>query len=204
MRLIDITRPLHNGLPVWPDDVPFRRDATVKLLGDRRCRVSSLTMSAHAGTHLDVPAHLAVQGGAARTVEAIELDVLCGPARVVDARGHARVTAELIHAIGDGPSRILLRTDNSERDYTMEGFVALEEAAAGLLVRRGCVLLGIDGPSVDTAPDLPVHRVLLDAGVVLVEGLDLGRAPAGDYELICLPLPLDGADGSPVRAVLRG
>ncbi len=203
MPLIDITRPLHNGLPVWPDDVPFRRDATVKLLGERRCRISSLTMSAHAGTHIDVAAHLASQGGAARTVDAIELDVLIGPARVVDARGLASVTAELIHALGEGPPRVLLRTDNSDREYAMEGYVGLEEAAAGLLVSRGCVLLGIDGPSVDTEADLPVHRVLLDAGVVLLEGLDLSAAAPGDYELTCLPLPLEGSDGAPVRALLR-
>jgi arylformamidase len=205
MSLIDITRPLHNGIPSWPEDVPFRRDVTVRLLGDRRCRISSFSMSAHAGTHLDLPAHLAAQGGTARTVESIDLQVLVGPARVVDARGRPSVTEELIHALQDCPPRVLLRTDNSERDYAMEGFVALAEAAAEALVSRACLLLGIDGPSVDTAEDgdLPVHRLLLDAGVALVEGLDLSRATPGDYELICLPLPLEGSDGAPVRALLR-
>jgi arylformamidase len=219
MPLIDITRPLHNGFPAWPDDVPFRRDTTVKLLGDRRCRTSSLAMSAHAGTHIDAPQHLAPQGAPARTVEALALAALIGPARVVDLRGKRVIAAEeirssrsgvldartRIHALGECPPRVLLRTDNSERDFSVDAFVAMTEDAAALLLGRSCVLVGIDGPSVDLpqATGLPVHRLLLDAGVAVLEGLDLGRAAPGDYELICLPLALEGSDGAPARAVLR-
>jgi arylformamidase len=205
MPLIDITRPLYNGFPAWPDDVPFRRDTTVKRLGNRRFTTSSLAMSAHAGTHIDAPQHLALPGNPARTIEMLSLAALVGPARVVDLRGRSVVTAGALPALRDTPPRVLLRTDNSERDYAVDHFVAMTEDAAAQLLGHACVLVGIDGPSVD-APEsagLPVHRLLLDAGVVVVEGLDLGRAAAGDYELFCLPLALAGSDGAPARAILR-
>lgn len=223
--LIDITRPLHPGMPCWPGDPPLERKETVVRVGDHLCRSSHLCLSAHAGTHLDAPAHLvpdpsgslfAGDAGfafseepepalAPATVDQLQLDILMGQARVVDLRGQEAIIAQSIRDLPDCPARLLLRTDNSERPYAMEGFVALEPEAAEALLSRACLLVGIDGPSVDPADsvDLPAHRVLLGAGVVIIEGLDLSRAAAGDYQLVCLPLLLRGADGAPVRAVLQ-
>jgi len=204
MTLVDTTRVLHEGLPAWPHPPPYERKETCFPVGDATCRVSALHLSAHAGTHIDAPAHLSA-GESAATVEQLDLNLLCGPVRVLDLRGRAAVEARDVHAIPDCPPRVLLRTDNSERPYDLERFVALTGEAAASLVSRACLLVGIDGPSVDPADslELPAHRLLLEAGVVVIEGLDLGRAEAGDYELLCLPLALRGSDGAPARAVLR-
>jgi arylformamidase len=203
--IIDISRALHPDLATWPGDAPFRRRQSTVTVGDRLCRASQLELAAHAGTHLDAPAHLCSEEAVARTVDELDLQLLVGPARVVDLRGRAAVDASAIHALPDCPPRLLLRTENSERPYDVERFVALTAEAAESLVGRACLLVGVDGPSVDLvdSPDLPAHRALLDAGVVIVEGLDLSRASAGDYELICLPLALTRAEGAPARAILR-
>lgn len=206
-RLIDISRPLSNGFPHWPEDPAFQRTVSSINVGQRQLSVSALTMSAHSGTHLDAPSHLAdPDEDPAPTVTDLDLNLLVGPATVLDARGGAEVTAEQIRALPGCPARVLLRTDNSDRPYSMERFVALSADAAQALVSRACLLVGIDGPSMDPpeALDLPAHQALLAAGTVLLEGLDLRHAEPGvDYELICLPLALRGADGAPARAVLR-
>ncbi len=206
-HLLDLTRPLSAGLPVWPGDRAFAREVREIPYGERTARASALSLSAHAGTHVDAPSHLppGEPGAVSRTVDELPLEVLVGPARVVDARGHSVIGPELIHRLEGCPPRVLLRTDNSERPYRLEGFVALTGEAADALVSRACLLVGIDGPSVDPleSEDLPAHVRLLDAGVVIIEGLDLGRAEPGDYELLCLPLALAGADGAPARVLLR-
>jgi arylformamidase len=86
-----------------------------------------------------------------------------------------------------------------------ESYTFLEEDAAAFLAQKGMLLIGTDAPSVDdfASPDLPSHRMLLQYGIVILEGARLQHVPPGDYELICLPLRLPGLDGSPVRAILR-
>jgi len=203
-RLIDVSRPLHAAMPVWPGDAPFERRISSSSVGDRRCLVSSLQLSAHAGTHVDAPSHLAPEGEPADGVERLELQRLIGPVTVVDARWCSEISASLVHRLAVCPARILFRTDSSDRPYSTTTFVSLSPEAAEALVSRACLLVGIDGPSVDPVEegDLPAHRVLLDAGVVVVEGLDLSRAAPGDYELLCLPLLVAGAEAAPARVVL--
>lgn len=202
--LIDISRPLDERLPAWAGDAPLSRAGKREQVGDHVCKVSSLQLGAHLGTHLDAPAHLSV-GEQGATLDEISLEVLVGPARVVDARGLAMVDADLIQSLPGCPSRILLRTDNSDRPYDLQFYVSLTPAAAVALVNRACVLVGLDGPSPDPArsQDLPAHRTLLDAGLPILEGLDLHGVAAGDYELLCLPLALRGAEAAPARALLR-
>jgi arylformamidase len=201
--LIDITRRLDERLLPWPGDAPFRRESRQESVADRVCRVSTVSLGLHLGTHLDAPAHLSTGDGA--SVDRIALDLLVGPARVVDARGLRSVGAELLRALPDCPPRILLRTDSSDRPQDVHEYVWLAAEAAEALVSRACLLVGLDSPSPDPpdSPDLPAHRCLLDAGVILLEGLDLHAAPPGDYELICLPLALAGVEAAPARAVLR-
>jgi arylformamidase len=202
--LIDITRPLDERVPAWPGDARLHRECRSELVGDSSCKVTSFGMSAHLGTHVDAPAHLS-EGEGAASIDAVDLAVFVGPARVVDARGVAVVDAQLVQRLSDCPPRILLRTDNSDRPYDVQSFVWLAPDAADALVSRACILVGVDGPSPDP-PDsleLPAHRRLLDAGTVVVEGLDLHGVPEGNYELICLPLALRGAEAAPARALLR-
>src|SRR5512139_1145874 len=100
MTLLDITRVLCEGFPAWPHDPPYERRETRFPVGDATCRVSALHLSAHAGTHIDAPAHLSAEENAA-TIDQLDLNLLCGPARVLDLRGRPSVEARDIHALSD-------------------------------------------------------------------------------------------------------
>lgn len=205
--LIDISTPLDQPIPVWPGDpAPEVRRLMTLEAGDD-ATVSSLSMCVHTGTHIDAPGHF-VQGGAA--VGDVGLARLVGPARVVAVEGHCIDASDLAAAdIPEGCRRLLLRTSNSalwgQGDDFREDFVALTPEAAQWLVDRGIDLVGIDYLSIERyrEPDNRTHQILLGAGLVVIEGLNLSQAVPGDYELICLPLRLDEAEGAPARAVLR-
>jgi arylformamidase len=145
----------------------------------------------HSGTHVDAPLHFA-EGAA--SVETLPLDVLVGPCVVVEGLEVAAVPA--------GAERVLFKTPNSElweRDEFSEEFVKLDGEAARALVARGVRLVGIDYLSIG---DEEAHHVLLGAGVVAVEGLDLRSVEPGEYGLVCAPLKLVGAEGAPARVLL--
>lgn len=207
MTIHDITLTITPDLPVWPGDPPIRLSQPAHLERGDAYTLTRLDMSAHTGTHLDAPAHF-VRGGA--TVESLDLATLIGPALVVDARGRGHLSAETLEglAIPAGVRRLLFRTDNSlrwQRGETAfaEDFIAIEPSGAAWLVERGVRLVGIDYLSVGSFDDgVATHQILLGAGVIAVEGLDLSAVEAGDYQLICLPIKIGGADGAPCRAVL--
>lgn len=198
---IDISQPLRTGLPVWPGDPPV----AIARLGAGLPAVSELRLGTHVGTHVDPPAHF-IAGAA--TVDQLPLDALVGPAWVTHIAGPEPITAQAL-ARADIPlatSRLLLRTGNSERaSATFDPeYVALVPDAAAWLLARHIRLIGIDAPSIEPfdAAGEPVHRMLLAAGVIIVEGLALADVEPGAYELICLPLRIEGGDGAPARVVL--
>lgn len=207
MTIYDITLTITPALPVWPGDPPVRLTQPSHLERGDICTITRLDMGAHTGTHLDAPAHF-IRGGA--TAESLSLDVLIGPALVVDARGRGHVTANVLETlvIPPGVQRLLLHTDNSaiwqrgEMAF-VEQFTAITADGAQWLVDHGIRLVGIDYLSVGSFDDgIPTHQILLDAGVIAVEGLNLSAIEPGDYQLICLPIKLGGSDGAPCRAVL--
>jgi arylformamidase len=205
---IDVSAPVADGMVHWPDDPPAHIERVDEIDAGDPANVSKLDMSAHTGTHFDGPVHY-VPG--APGVDALDLDTLIGPARVVAIEDGQAVRAAELEALGPREGeRLLLRTRNSERgDWTRlpfdEGFVPIAPDAAQLLVDRGVGLVGIDYLSVggmgDDGPE--THRILLGAGVVVVEGLQLGGVEPGDYEMIALPVRIDGCDGAPGRVLLR-
>lgn len=207
--LLDITLTLSSDLPVWPGDPPVQLERVSDLAAGDPFSLTRLCISAHAGTHVDAPAHFLADGS---TVEALDLDALIGPARVAMLSDVDVIDAAALEALELPPSveRLLLRTTNSDRrarsvpeSEILTDFVALAADGARWMVERGVRLVGIDGPSIAPLDDIDTpHRVLLGAGVVVVEGLDLSRVASGDYTLICLPLKLAGADGAPARVVL--
>ena len=204
-RLYDVTRPLRPGMPVWPGDAPCRVDWTTRIGADCPANTAELRMSAHAGTHADGPFHVLPDGARIGTAP---LEAYLGPARVLDARGRAEIDVHwLSAALGEGrPERVLFRTGGwSDPSVFPDAFPALSPVAAQVLADRRVRLVGTDAPSVDPfdSDDLPAHHVLLGAGVAILENLLLDDVPEGEYELIALPLRLDEADSSPVRAVLR-
>ena len=208
--LIDITLPFSERLPVWPGDAPVQIHRTTDV-----ATVSELRLSSHVGTHLDAPAHFLPQG---RTVEQLRLETLIGPAWLADVGDASPVTAQVLDQAGipAGVERLLLKTMNSTADRALReddadrmpfdtGFVAIDQGAARWLLDRRFQLIGIDAPSIEPygTSDFPVHRLLLGADVIIVENLRLQDVPTGSYRLICLPLPYEGGDGAPVRAVLE-
>lgn len=169
--------------------------------------VSQLSMSAHAGTHVDAPCHF-VRGGSG--VDALDLHALVGPCLVVHTGGAGTLSPSVLEAslIPPGTERLLFRTRNSDRGaYSRQAFdedyTALAKDGARWLAARGVRLVGIDALSIAPFEDTgPTHQILLEAGVIVLEGLDLGEVEAGHYQLVCLPLKIVDGDGSPARAVL--
>jgi arylformamidase len=206
-RYIDISTPLQPGIIVYPGDPAFeiRPYADIADSGFRACR---LGLGTHCGTHVDAPRHV-ITGGT--SVDLLALDVLCGPATVIDLRPVARsIDLDSIRDAVQGCERILLRTSSGPLTGPQMNtdYVDLSlEAARYLKDETSVRLIGIDYLSVEgqSSDSLEVHRVLLsgDRPIVLLEGLDLREAEAGQYELLCLPLRLTDADGAPARAVLR-
>jgi arylformamidase len=192
--IIDISRPVGADTPVWPGDPPVAVEPVARLEAGDPAAVSSLRLGTHTGTHVDPPAHF-FPGGA--TVDELPLDVLVGPALVVDLSpgGTEPGSAERLPALARGHARILVKTGATAG--------VLNAEIARQLVQTGLRLVGVDTLSIEPATDdYPVHRALLAASVVIVEGLDLSAVDPGEYDLVCLPLRITRGDGAPARAVL--
>jgi arylformamidase len=204
---IDVSTPLKHGLEPWPGDPPLRIDRVFDLARGDPCTVSSLSTSAHVGTHVDAPLHFLERG---RPVDSMPIEAMIGPARVIPIQSRSVIGPDELreHRIHRG-DRILFKTKNSSRlrqsGKFFEDYVAVSPEAAQYLASCRIRLVGIDGPSIGPFHGgmVETHRALLGAGIWIVEGLDLRRAPAGPCDFICLPLRIVGADGAPARAILR-
>lgn len=210
MQIYDISLTLSDELPVWPGDPEIKLERIAKMEEGAESNVTHLDMSAHAGTHVDAPYHFL--GGDHLTVEQLSLKMLTGRTYVLHLDDSVDlVTRRILEAAEIPPRtrRLLLRTRNSSLwgqpgEFCRE-YVALDVEGARYLVNRGVKLVGVDYLSV--APFTaarPTHEVLLAAGVIVVEGLNLVEVEQGRYTLYCLPLKLAGADGAPARAILIG
>ena len=204
--VIDISVPIHPAMAVWPGDPPVALERTSSMADGAHDNVSSIRFGVHAGTHVDAPVHFIADGAG---VDLVPLDALIGPAFVVDATAvdrHLDAGIMPTLSIPAGATRVLFKTTNSELwdfDQFEAGFLGITEDGARWLVDRGVRLVGIDYLSV--APygaSAPTHLVLLEAGVAILEGIDLRGVEPGSYELICAPLRIVGADGAPARAIL--
>ena len=208
MKIFDISLTISPNLPVWPGDPPIELEQVESMDRGAHANVSRMRAGVHIGTHVDAPHHFLNDG---RTVEQLPLDVLTGPCYVTQLPdGGEAITAEVLEGISlpADAMRILFGTSNSrlwargEKEFH-ENFVAVTQDGADWLVQRGIQLVGVDYLSVAPYGDsVPTHKVLLQAGVVVVEGLDLSAVPRGFYDLYCLPLKLLGSDGAPARAIL--
>lgn len=208
MTIFDITLSISNELPVWPGDpaINFYRVADVNH-GDV-CTLSRLESGSHIGTHLDAPLHF-IKGG--RTVDQLDLDVLIGPCVVVHVPDADVINAALLNSLDlpAGTRRVLFRTRNShiwgsaDSGTFRTDYVGVDRSGAEWLVGHGVQLVGVDYMSVAPFADtIAPHNILLGAGVIAIENLNLAGIEAGNYHLICLPLKLKDGDGAPVRAIL--
>lgn len=216
MEIYDVTVPLDERVPIYPGDPPLRVQRVASLAGGAVCNLSRLDCGVHTGTHVDAPGHF-IDG--APGVDGLPLEAMLGPVEVVDATSlPGLIDAAALADLGvsaraadpaGGPGRIdrlIFKTRNSQLwsspEFT-EDFVGVTANAAAMLVERGVRLVGIDYLSISPPGDpTPTHRVLLEAGVVILEGLDLRAVPPGRYGLMCLPIRLVGSDGAPARVVL--
>lgn len=208
MRIFDISLTISPQLPVWPGDPAIRLEKAGDIGAGDDANVTRIDMSAHSGTHVDAPHHF-LHGSA--TVDQLPLRTLVGRAFVAHLSDRVMEVDRQVLENAEIPlrtRRLLLRTRNSkfwqdgERDFQKD-FTAITADGAEYLVERGIRLVGMDYLSV--APfdaGRPTHEILLQAGVVLLEGVNLSEVEQGHYSLYCLPLKLEGADGAPARAIL--
>jgi arylformamidase len=204
--LLDVSVSLNENTTVWPGDPSLTRQPVCTLDKDG-CAVTGLSLSTHTGTHLDAPRHFFKDGA---PIDHLPTDLMVGPCRVLEVTSEELIeAADLQEEDLLGVERLLFKTRNSRRRWMEEpfdpDFVALSPDAARLLVKAGVRLIGIDALSIGRSDEagMEVHRILLGAGVWILEAIDLSRIKPGPYELHCLPLKIQGGDGAPARVLLR-
>ena len=205
MATIDISPLIDETIAVWPGDTPFARTVNLDLNAGGNLTLSDVRTTLHVGAHTDAPSHYAAGG---QDVASRSLHYYLGPCTVLHvevARG-ARITPEHLQGKRIMAARVLLRTGTfpDPRNWN-EDFASLSPQLVDWLHGLGVITVGIDTPSVDPFDDkvLEAHQALARHDMANLEGLVLEHVPEGQYELIALPLRIAGADGSPVRAVLR-
>ena len=204
---IDISVAVDENLVVWPGSSRVQWTIQKSIAAGDTVNDTDFKASLHTGTHIDAPLHFIENGS---PVDQIDLGKLIGEACVVELPGIKEITAKKLreHKIRKNVQRLLLKTDNSLLWKTSVGrfyedFAALTPDAAQWLVKQGIKLVGIDYLSIQRFKDGPeVHEILLKAGVVILEGLNLLGVVPGRYHLICLPLKLMGVEAAQARAVL--
>lgn len=207
MEIIDISVSLHNDIPTWPTSSGIKITKYQSMQSGHSSNISSLYCDVHTGTHVDAPKHFIDNG---ITIDQLSLHQLIGSATVAFLSDVDEINASDLDnlELPRDCKRLLLRTRNSDlwgeknsefrRDY-----VGLDPKAAKWIVDEGIFLIGVDYLSVQRYEDGPLtHQILLEGGVIIVEGLNLHGVAAGIYNLICLPLKLKDVEGAPARAVL--
>ena len=204
---IDVSVTVRSGMPHWPDNPPIIMERVMDLSRGDAANVSHLAMGVHSGTHMDGPVHFIHEGPG---LDEMPLSATMGEARVIEIENPREITADELarHELRAG-ERILFRTSNSIRCWRaasfVEDFVYISEPAARHLAQARVRTVGVDYLSVGGYREdgALIHRILLDAGIWIIEGLDLSPVTGGRYEMICLPVKLHGSDGAPARAILR-
>ncbi len=204
MKIYDISRTISPAIAVWPGDQPFQQIWTMRISQGAAVNVAAITLSTHTGTHADAPYHTDDEG---LDVARLPLEPFIGPAVVIEVRDAKRIGIEHVQGIGVARTqRVLFKSDVSgfPDDRWPEAFRPIAPELVEYLGERGVRLVGTDAPSVDPMESrtLDAHKILARYGIVNLENLQLTDVPPGEYELIALPLKLEGLDASPIRAVL--
>jgi arylformamidase len=201
--IYDITPPVRPGIAVWPGDSDYRVERMMKRSAGDSVNVARLTLSPHTGAHADAFYHCSDEGAG---IGEMDITAYLGPARVLDAPGDGPIDVARLETLPwQGATRLLFRTRRGAVDLYAVPFAHFSPEAIQRMGSESVVLIGIDTPSFDHfhSKSLDAHHALLANKIANLENLDLAAVPPGDYELIALPLRLEGVDGSPVRAILR-
>jgi arylformamidase len=205
-KIHDVSVPVRSGGLIYPGNPEIQIELQQAIARGAGANVSQISFGSHTGTHVDAAKHFFDDG---QTVDQIPLEKLVGPARLiaVDDSLMSVGAGDLERHDLRGQKRVLIRTRNSSfiheaefhRDYTY-----LAPDGAEYLVSLGVELVGVDYLSIEQfhSGHHRTHRTLLEKSVVIIEGLSLGDVAPGDYDLVCMPLRLEGLDGAPARAVL--
>ncbi|MFL6213053.1 MAG: cyclase family protein [Blastocatellia bacterium] len=206
MKIFDVSLPISKEMPVYPGDPPVKiqRKTTIGK-SDAKYNLSHLSLGSHTGTHVDAPFHFLENG---TTIDRLPLELLMGRARVVEVTSPRIDETALEEFDFTADARVLFKTRNSylwSQPRFVEDYVYITPGAARALVSGGIKVVGIDYLSVEQygSEKFETHVTLLEAGTLIIEGLDLREVEPGDYDLICLPLKIKDGDGSPARVVLR-
>ncbi len=206
MRIYDITRNINPSLAVFPGDTPFSVEVLLDMDQGDPINLTTLTVTGHIGTHADAPYHFTDDG---QTIEKVPLEAYLGPATVVTVQREAGplTPVDFPNQDWDRIDRLLVHSRASDKPLNEfpTQIVYPSPELADLMARYKVVLFGSDAPSMDdvNSESLPGHNALRRNGIAILEGLLLTGVPDGEYELIALPLKIEGGDGSPVRAILR-
>lgn len=208
-RVYDISILLGVEDATYPGDDQYRRESASSIAAGAAYNLSTLTLSAHAGTHVDAPSHFLEN---AKTVDQFSADNFILPAHVIYIEDRESIKPDSIAGLEMGKGDALLfKTTNSMNGLSRSGwfskkFVYMSEETSDLCIELGAGLVGIDYISIDRYEDdeAPVHRKLLEKDILILEGINLKDVPPGDYTLLCPPLKMEGAEASPVRALLLG
>ena len=204
---IDVSVPLRTGMVHWPDNPPVSIERMLDIERGDVANVSKLSMGVHTGTHMDAPIHFFRTG---KGIDTMPLTATIGCARVIEIRDPESIKPEELrpHRLERG-ERVLFKTRNSVKCWQTDDFVGdfvyISQEAARYLAAQHVQTVGVDYLSVGGffRDGVETHHVLLEAGIWLIEGLNLANVMPGIYELICLPLKIEGSDGAPSRAILR-
>lgn len=203
---IDISMSIENGMISWPSDGPVKIDRVRSMEDGERLNQSRIDLSAHTGTHIDAPVHFLKDGNG---IDQVSLDLLIGPAVLIHIPGVRQIGAQQLDSAGagNGIKRLLIKTDNArlleKREFDKAySYITLD--GAQYLIEQGIGLVGVDYLSVaEYGKGDAVHRELLGAGIVIIEGLDLREVEPGSYRLTALPLRIRDCDGAPARVILE-
>ena len=201
---IDITLPVDEAMPVWPGRSRPQHCWEKSIAAGDHCNASHWQLSAHSGTHMDAPLHFIPDG---RSIDDISPDVFIGPCVLIDlCTLQVPILDEEVARDLTGVRRLLVRTSHSlarSEPYPPHGPIATQ-AAVEILIAGGLLLLGVDRLSVDDSSqdDFVLHRTLLGADCVILEGLSLTHVTPGAFILYACPLRLTGTEASPIRAFL--
>jgi len=204
---IDISVPVQSGMVHWPGDPEIKVEQIKEIERGDACNVSHLSLGAHTGTHMDAPLHFIAKG---ISIDKLPFEATIGAARVIQIADKESIKPDELRSqrIKAG-ERILFKTRNSTQSWRTnefdEDFVYISKDGAQFLADRKVQTVGVDYLSVGgyKRDGVETHHALLGAGIWVIEGLNLGKVKPGEYELICLPLKLQGAEGAPARALLR-
>lgn len=205
-QMIDITAYIKNGMVHWPGEPEVAVKRIKSISSGDRANVTSVSMSAHTATHADSPLHFIDD---APDASLLDLTAFLGPARVIEIKNTTAITSGELESFHiSAGERILFRTHNSDINWPeasfFQDYVYLSTDAARYLADKHILTAGTDYLSVAGKDNGElVHKILLESGITIIEGLYMPYVSPGEYELICLPMKIYGSDGAPVRAILK-